>query len=590
MRAPIPTHRWPVVLLLGILSLSVVAPAAATTHTNQTHSSSTGEPSQDHPALSASVSKQSPFNLQVSTHHVQERQIPTKQATVVLNKTGPVRLNATYHIPIPNGQFHAVVDVNAFSIPYRNELSPTIDWVKNGRVNKSKGEFNWDGSGRFAFKLTYHLPKPRSLNQQTAATPRGTYIDPLAFRVTVPYVPHHYSWYYRLNTHLKTPNTHLYHFGTQESGGTRVVYIGHASVKNVTMGNETITLFLPQTAATTMQSTQHPPSQVLSAYRTESKLLSIGVKPSHIYVLVYPSKNLNLTGETGLTRGDIIHIWSTDPIHFPYTPWLHEYVHTRQYSTHNSTPGAGPHMQWYQEADANYYASLVSYNDNLTTFPALFTAQNSRDRPYSGTLSNKSSWGNLSSWRTLNIEYGRGPVVLGYFDTQIRRQTHGNASFLDVMRTINTQEEHGNQLTLVRFKHDLEKYLTNKTVNQGVSRYITGNQTIPISTRPTAYTLPPTAINTSSPAPPTAMTRAQYEQWKQAQRKPSKASTNGSSQPSTTSSVRSTSSTTTGNNTHSTAAAPQSTSSSSPGFGIGIAMTGLVMAIAITILRIRSTS
>jgi len=484
-----------------------------------------------------------------------------------------------------------VVDVYGFSVPYRNETSPTIDWVKNGHANKSKGEFKWDGSGRFAFKLTYHLPKARSLGQQTVATPRGAYIDPFALKVTVQYVPHHYSWYYHLKVHLKTPNAHLYHFGTPQSGGTRVIYIGEASVKNVTQGNETITLFLPQTTATTMQTTHHPPSLVISAYRAESKILSVGVKPSHIYVLVYPAKNMNPTGESGLTRGNIIHIWSTDPIHYPQTPWLHEYVHTRQYSTHNMTPGVGPHMQWYQEADANYYASLASYNENLTKFPNLWETQKSNDQPYSGTLSNKSSWGNQSSWRGLKIEYNRGPVVLGYFDTQIRRQTHGNASFLDVMRTINTQEEHGKQLTLARFKHDLEQYLTKKTVNQGVTRYITGNRTIPISTRPTAYSLPATPINTSYPAPPTAMTRAQYKKWKQAQRTPSTVTTNNSSQTSTTTTpARSTSSTGAGNDTYITAAAPPSTSSASPGFGIGISMIAIGLTIAIVILRFRSGS
>jgi len=274
------------------------------------------------------------------------------------------------------------------------------------------------------------------------------------------------------------------------------IYIGSYDTYTSSTPNETITLVVTVGAAEQMPPN---PNTVLAAYRNESRLLTVGHRPSNLTIFVItdearagPADGVGGNGEIIIYAGNNLNQTIKNGWQTIYNTWFHEYVHNRQVIQKNTY---GAKMQWYLEADANYYAALVTYNEHDGSFRSLWHTLHDMGPSRVAPLSNK------SQWPSRYTEYQRGPKVLALFDTQIREQTNGSASFLDVMKTINQKAANGTTITLPVFEHALEKYLPRKTVKQDVSRYITGTQSIPISTRPAAYTLPATSINTSKPAP-----------------------------------------------------------------------------------------
>lgn len=465
-------------LLIGVIVLAVLStPVAAVNHET---------------ASSRTASTSTHLDLSTSSMAAQDESASSTNITVHVSIRHPSRhvLLVTKHIDFPASVQAASVMTTAsrWSSTSTSKITAETSNITNGHLSSSRNRAVWNGTGPLIIHTRVHLSAlPIGVNAPAILTKQGVIVtSQLTNR----------GWNIRSRRSPRISRTVTAPENKSITSAAGSIYIGSYETYTSSTPNETITLVVTGGAA---EKISPSPNAVLAGYRNESRLLTVGHRPSNLTVFVItdeapagPAGGVGGNGEIIIYAGNNLNQTIKNGWQTIYNTWFHEYVHNRQV-IHKNTYGAK--MQWYLEADANYYAALVTYNEHDGSFRSLWHTLHDMGPSRVAPLSNK------SQWPSRYTEYQRGPKVLALFDTQIREQTNGSASFLDVMKTINQKAANGTTITLPVFEHALEKYLPKKTVKQDVSRYITGTQSVPISTRPAAYTLPVTSINTSKPAP-----------------------------------------------------------------------------------------
>ena len=472
-------------LLLGLMVIVISSnPVAAFTFSEQPLSAQssafTKSPEQMSPSITTSQAISS---------------APTVNVTITITHPSRHVLNVTKRFQFPSNIRRAAVVTIASRWPNdsRTGITAKTTGVTNGDLSRSKKKVTWSGNGPLIINSSIHVPAlPLGTNAPAILTQHGVVVkQDLTAR----------AWTVWSSSSPRVRRTYRTPQNPSVNGSHGSLYIGPHREYTTSIQNETIQLIV---AAGANETLTPPPRTVLRTYRNASKLLAVGHRPQHITVFAIPERNQThpeTIGEGG--SGQIIiyantslNQTSTTERRDAYVPWLHEYVHTRQVMTQHAY---GPKMQWYIEATANYYAALIAYNEHKVSYPSLWHTLNDTAPSSSAPLSNP------STWPSPDYQYYRGPQVIALLDAQIRQETNGSASFIDVVRAVNSQTANGSTITLDEFKKILNRYLPTDVVNRDVSRYITDTQPVPLPTRRANYVLPPGRLNTSGPppAPPT---------------------------------------------------------------------------------------
>lgn len=270
--------------------------------------------------------------------------------------------------------------------------------------------------------------------------------------------------------------------------------------------NESIHLYVPHGARQNMTA---DPEAVVAALANASALLRIGGRArDHVCVVVVPASPTFAIAET-LSDNAIVLPQASIKKSDEDVSYFNDYVHTRQ------SVVLGPQMQWYTSSEAIYSAMLLELNLGYRSYDRFWERLNISSVGFvpgkmpamsllvdpNATLANHSSWHTKEGYRT-GYAVHRGPPVLALLDAKIRRATHGNATLMNVTRTMNQLGTRDDPVTLTDFHRILERYLSNSTVNQFVGRYITDNTVVAIPQERAVYQLPPVAVNTTSPTTP----------------------------------------------------------------------------------------
>lgn len=479
-------------LLLGLMIMVISSnPVAAFTFSEQPF-----------PAQSSALTKSPEQTSPSITTREAVRSSPTVNVTITITHPSQHVLNVSKRFQFPSNTRRASVVTIASRWPNDSKTGITAKTtgVTNGHLSRSKKKVTWSGNGPLVINSSIHVPAlPLGTNAPAILTQHGVVIkQDLTAR----------AWTVWSSSPPRVRRTYRAPQNPSVNGSHGSLYIGPHREYTTSTQNETIQLIVAAGANETLTPS---PRTVLGAYRNASRLLAIGHRPQRITVFAIPERNHTHpetigeggTGQIIIFANTSLNRTSTTEKRDAYVPWLHEYVHTRQAMTQNEY---GPKMQWYIEATANYYAALIAYNEHKVSYPSLWHTLNDTAPSSAAPLSNSSTW--LSP----DYQYYRGPQVIAFFDAQIRQETNGLASFLDVVRAVNSQTANGSTITLNEFKQILNRYLPKDTVNRTVSRYITGIQPVPLPTRRANHVLPPVRINTSGPSPaPPALHPAQTD-------------------------------------------------------------------------------
>lgn len=145
--------------------------------------------------------------------------------------------------------------------------------------------------------------------------------------------------------------------GITSSDGS-IVYLGPYTEERFQAGGQTFRVAIPKHA-----SLRPSLSDVRESLSYAAENLEVGGKNDGVVVVVAPS-NINW-GWGGLQSG-VNGFWAVDSSRVDHAnnTWIHEYVHTRQEWTRDSS------TQWLIEGTTNYYAALLTYLEGRIPFSA----------------------------------------------------------------------------------------------------------------------------------------------------------------------------------------------------------------------------
>jgi hypothetical protein len=127
-----------------------------------------------------------------------------------------------------------------------------------------------------------------------------------------------------------------------------------------------------------------------------------------------------------------------------HSVWIHEYVHARQ--DFRTAPG----MVWFREASARY----LSYRFMQEQYEGVSQAD-VRQQLDSYPVYDGVALANRTTWEGTEANYHEGARLLATVDAEIRAESGGSHSLVDVFRTMNTEEE---PITIERFVTLVERY------------------------------------------------------------------------------------------------------------------------------------
>jgi hypothetical protein len=190
-----------------------------------------------------------------------------------------------------------------------------------------------------------------------------------------------------------------------------------------------------------------------------AKNLDVDGKNDGVVVVVAPS-NINW-GWGGLQSG-VNGFWAVDSSRVDHAnnTWIHEYVHTRQEWTRDSS------TQWLIEGTTNYYAALLTYLEGRIPFSA-FHRYVTTDRHSSSVLVDP------GQWTSSNAHYTKGRRVTAALDAKIRRETNGEKAFEDVFRKMNSVDGSLSHQKLKRLIRDVVGH----SMDGWLSKYVKSSQT-----------------------------------------------------------------------------------------------------------------
>ncbi|MFW6321495.1 MAG: hypothetical protein ACOC0Z_06545, partial [Halohasta sp.] len=209
--------------------------------------------------------------------------------------------------------------------------------------------------------------------------------------------------------------------------GDRMAFLGDHEVETHSAHGQTFRLVVPEAA-----DLEESPDEIFESLSHASDTLRVGDRDDEVLIIAAPTDGVDW-GVRGLQTGDSeLWVQDTERLDTPTNVWVHEYVHTRQRFSAETTD----ETRWLTEGSATYYAALLSLEDNRIDFESFQRALEGRttDAQADSTLSDPDSWRD-------NANYGKGSLVVGELDRQIRLSTDSEASFQTVFRALNEEDD-----------------------------------------------------------------------------------------------------------------------------------------------------
>lgn len=206
--------------------------------------------------------------------------------------------------------------------------------------------------------------------------------------------------------------------------GDALVYLGSHETYEQTAHGQQFRLVVPDTADLAADRTE-----IFESVSDASNSLRIGDRDDSVLMIAAPTSVP--WGVLGLETGSSdFYVLADERTDTPDNTWVHEYVHTRQ--DLDSSDG----MQWFYEGSAEYYAALVTFEQDRIGYDAF------RDQLDRGTWRQFSDvrLADPSTWRATGANYYTGALVAGDIDRRIRLATDGEATLQEVFRRMNREE------------------------------------------------------------------------------------------------------------------------------------------------------
>jgi hypothetical protein len=123
--------------------------------------------------------------------------------------------------------------------------------------------------------------------------------------------------------------------------------------------------------------------------------------------------------------------------------WVHEYVHAQR------SFGLAPSMRWFTEASATYLSSRVLAAQFRGVTEADFRGWLASRPEHDVALADRSAWAGSGA------DYDRGARLLYVLDAELRADSDGEHTLVDVVRAMNRR---GGEITLGQFVSIVERY------------------------------------------------------------------------------------------------------------------------------------
>ncbi|WP_121744073.1 M61 metallopeptidase family protein [Natronorubrum halophilum] len=222
------------------------------------------------------------------------------------------------------------------------------------------------------------------------------------------------------------------------AAGTDVAFFGRVTEHERTVDGETIRLVVPDAA-----DLRERPDDILESLATASGQLEVGSSDTEVFVVAVPT-DVDW-GPRGVQYGQSdAWVVADAPLEEASNVWLHEYVHVRQ-GFANPNVGTTTEVEWLVEAQADYYAGLLAYEQGLIRFSEFSQHLERGERsPYAdGTLADP------RSWEDERTDYVKGALVAGELDRRLRLASDGDRTLADVFRQLNAQHERVSETDLL---------------------------------------------------------------------------------------------------------------------------------------------
>ncbi|ELY45683.1 M61 metallopeptidase family protein [Natronorubrum sulfidifaciens] len=214
------------------------------------------------------------------------------------------------------------------------------------------------------------------------------------------------------------------------AAGTELAVFGAVTEHERVVDGERIRLVVLEAA-----DLRERPTEILDSLEAASGRLDVGSSATEAVMVAVPS-DVDW-GSRGMQYGPSdAWVVADAPLETATNVWLHEYVHVRQRFA-NPDVGTASDSRWLVEAQAEYYAALLAYEQELITFREFRRSlERGAESPASdAVLTEPSTWGDS------NADYLKGALVYGDLDRQLRLATEGDRSLDDVFRTLNARDE-----------------------------------------------------------------------------------------------------------------------------------------------------
>ena len=213
------------------------------------------------------------------------------------------------------------------------------------------------------------------------------------------------------------------------AAGTELAVFGAVTEHERTVDGERIRLVVLEAA-----DLRERPTEILDSLEAASGRLDVGSSSSEAVIVAVPT-DVDW-GSRGLQYGPSdAWVVADAPLAEATNVWLHEYVHIRQ---RFANPGVGTarDSEWLIEAQAEYYAGLLAYEQELIPFREFsrLLERGTTSPAADAVLTEPSTWGDS------NANYRKGALVYGDLDRQLRLATDGDRSLDDVFRSLNAKD------------------------------------------------------------------------------------------------------------------------------------------------------
>lgn len=258
-------------------------------------------------------------------------------------------------------------------------------------------------------------------------------------------------WVYPLRQEMRNRTTVT--MAEKGTWGGHYLFLGNYTSYSRHQAGQTIRLIVPNAAQLT-----ETPEAILTAVGNTSTELSVGSRDK-VVTMFAVSSPFWLRGEASFRFGEVL-VQDTSRLETVNTPWIHEYVHTRQ------SFDTGPRMSWFTEASASYFTLRYGRDKEYISrqeLEAYFECQ-----PSDSVLANQSTWQDDS------VPYHKGAKVLTTLNQRIQNATDGQKSLEDVMRRINS---HPNTITYPEFKQIVSS-VSGESMDRWLDTWVTGSKCI----------------------------------------------------------------------------------------------------------------